>query len=78
MANGGDGTVSVLDVHSGTILHTIHVRPEPVAALVDERAGHALVISLGGGRKEKEPERHKEKTSTTKSVTRQEYLAHST
>jgi YVTN family beta-propeller protein len=41
--------VSVLDVHSGTILHTIHVGPQPVAALVDERAGHALVISLGGG-----------------------------
>jgi len=41
--------VSVLDARSGAILHTIHVGPEPVAALVDERAGHALVISLGGG-----------------------------
>jgi hypothetical protein len=41
--------VSVLDVHSGTILYTIHVAPQPVAALVDERAGHVLIFSLGGG-----------------------------
>jgi DNA-binding beta-propeller fold protein YncE len=41
--------VSVLDAHTGAILHTIPVGPEPMAALVDERVGHALVFNLGGG-----------------------------
>ncbi len=49
VTNYDTATVTTLDTRTGAVLHTTHVATAPVAALIDQRAGHALVMSLGGG-----------------------------
>jgi YVTN family beta-propeller protein len=44
----GPGRVSVLDTRSGTVLRTVPVGLAPGDVAVDERAGRALVLNLGG------------------------------
>src|SRR5947207_176252 len=47
--NRGDGTVSVLDSATGTLLRTLAVGDDPVAAAVDERTGRVFVANGGDG-----------------------------
>ncbi len=42
------GTVSVLDARSGAVLRTVTVGLDPDSIAVDERAGRAFVVSVGG------------------------------
>jgi len=42
------GTVSVLDARSGVVCRTVTVGLDPDAIAVDERAGRAFVVSVGG------------------------------
>src|SRR5919199_499155 len=44
----GPGRVSVLDTRSGVVLRTVPVGLAPGDVAVDERAGRALVLNLGG------------------------------
>jgi YVTN family beta-propeller protein len=44
----GNGTVTVLDEHSGAVLHSIGVGTYPTAIAVDERAGRAFVVNASG------------------------------
>src|SRR5919201_1853783 len=44
----GNGTVTVLDAHSGAVLRTIGVGTYPTALAVDERAGRAFVVNASG------------------------------
>jgi DNA-binding beta-propeller fold protein YncE len=44
----GPGRVSVLDTRSGAVLRTVPVGLAPGDVAVDERAGRALVLNLGG------------------------------
>jgi YVTN family beta-propeller protein len=44
----GPGRVSVLDTRSGAVLRTVPVGLAPSDVAVDERAGRALVLNLGG------------------------------
>jgi len=49
VANRLSKTVSVLDTRTGRPVRTVRVRWDPIAVVVDERTGHALVLSAGGG-----------------------------
>jgi DNA-binding beta-propeller fold protein YncE len=43
-----EGRVSVLDGRTGAVLRTVTVGPGPAAVAIDERTGHAFVVSSGG------------------------------
>src|ERR671936_2116472 len=45
VVNRGEGTVSVLDSATGTLLRTLAVGDDPVAATVDERTGRVFVAN---------------------------------
>ena len=49
VVNRGDGTLSVLDSATGTLLRTRAVGDDPVAAAVDERTGRVFVANRGDG-----------------------------
>lgn len=45
----GAGLMRILDARTGTVLHTAHVGPDPLALGIDERAGHVFVLSFSPG-----------------------------
>src|SRR5205823_336523 len=45
VANSGDGTVSVLDARTGSVVRTVAVDLHPSALAVDARSGHVFVAN---------------------------------